>query len=313
MKSNSIFERRYQRFAWAVLAANVLVILWGAFVRATGSGAGCGGNWPLCHGNVVPFSPTVETLIEYTHRLTSGLALLLTLAMTLLSRKFAHGRRVRKAAFAAGVFILLEALIGAGLVLFDLVGGNTSVVRAFASAVHLSNTYLLLGSITLTAVWAHSDREPFRSPGGQKWLLISIALVGMIVVGAMGSITALGDTIFPSGSVSSGFLEEMDPASHFLVRLRVIHPIVALVIGAFILIAVRAGWFAFEHGQESSYAGILTSLIILQWIAGAVNVLLLAPIWMQIIHLFVADVIWIVFILYLEKRLYPSSAPKDFA
>lgn len=312
MVSNTKFEKQYQRFAWAVLAVNVLVILWGAFVRATGSGAGCGGHWPLCHGDVIPFSATTETLIEYTHRISSGVALLFTLALTVVSRRFEPGRRVRKAALASGVFIVLEALIGAGLVLFDLVGGNTSVMRAVASAIHLSNTYLLLGSITLTAMWARTTREVYKSPGAMKWTLIVLALVGMIVVGATGAITALGDTIFPSGSVSSGIVEEMDPTSHFLVRLRVIHPIFALIVGGYVLIGVRARWFVHHRDRNVGYVGILTALIIVQWVAGALNVVLLAPIWMQIVHLFIADLIWIVFILETESRLFISSEEQEF-
>src|SRR5215467_12703113 len=66
---------RVSAFAWGVLAYNVAVIAWGAFVRASGSGAGCGRHWPLCNGEVVPRPTSVATVIEATHRATSGLAL----------------------------------------------------------------------------------------------------------------------------------------------------------------------------------------------------------------------------------------------
>ncbi len=308
---NSLYARRYQRYSWLVLAVNIAVILWGAFVRATGSGAGCGGNWPLCNGDVIPLSRTAETLIEYTHRITSGAALIVTLALVPLARRFPQRARVRKAALASGVFIIIEALIGAGLVLFDLVGGNTSSMRAFASAVHLSNTYLLVGAITLTAVWARTERDRYRPPGMGSWILIGLALIGMVAVGATGAITALGDTLFPAASLAAGITEELVPTSHFLVRLRVVHPVIAITLSTYLLFGLRLNWFADEIGQSGSRLRVLTVLIVLQLVAGAINVVLLAPIWMQILHLFIADMIWIVFILYLERRIYAASLPTN--
>ncbi len=47
----------FSRYAWGVLLWNVLVALWGAYVRATGSGAGCGSHWPTCNGEILPRAP----------------------------------------------------------------------------------------------------------------------------------------------------------------------------------------------------------------------------------------------------------------
>src|SRR6478672_13461763 len=74
-------DRRFRRFAWAVLAYNVLVILWGALVRASGSGAGCGNHWPLCNGQVIPVSPSLHTVIEFTHRMMTGGSAFVVLAL----------------------------------------------------------------------------------------------------------------------------------------------------------------------------------------------------------------------------------------
>lgn len=304
---SSQYTRRYQRYAWFVLGVNLIVILWGAFVRATGSGAGCGGHWPLCNGDVIPLSRTAETLIEFTHRITSGIALLLTLALVPFARRFPRGERVRKAAIAAGVLIVIEALIGAGLVLFDLVGGNTSSTRAMVAALHLSNTYLLLGALTLTAVWAATERDTYRSPGRDGWLLTLVALAGMVAVGATGAITALGDTLFPAGQLASGITQGSDTTSHFLVRLRVLHPITAIVVSTYVLVGLRLHWFANELQHSRSRLRFLAALVVLQLIAGAVNIVLRAPIWMQILHLLIADLIWVAFILYVERRIYVSS------
>lgn len=305
--TRSVFAKRYQRFAWLTLALNLAVILWGAYVRATGSGDGCGGSWPLCDGDVIPLSRSAETLIEYTHRISSGIVLLMTLGITFFARQFQPGRRVRKAALASGLFIIIEALLGAGLVLFDLVGGNTSAIRAAASAVHLSNTYLLLGAITLTAVWSNTDRGLFNPIGKGGWIRFGIAFLALMIVGASGAITALGDTLFPAENLAVGIADELGTSAHFLVRLRILHPLIAFVAGAYLLIGLRFRWFGGRGEDAGVLVNILIGLVLLQWAAGAVNVLLLAPIWMQLLHLFIADSIWVAFVLYTERQLITSS------
>src|SRR5829696_8162535 len=113
---------RFAIYAWAVLAYNLLVILWGAYVRATGSGAGCGSHWPLCNGEVVPRAAAAQTLIEFTHRATSGLALLAVVALVAwVFQAFPRRHPARKGAASSLVLILTEAAVGAGLVLFELV------------------------------------------------------------------------------------------------------------------------------------------------------------------------------------------------
>jgi heme A synthase len=237
-------------------------------------------------------------------------ALLITLALTFYSRKFPEGHRVRRAALAAGIFIVIEALIGAGLVVFDLVGGNTSITRAFAAAIHLSNTYLLLAAITLTAVWAHTDRSEYQILGSLRWGLILIAGLGMIVIGATGAVTALGDTLFPLNSLGQGIRQDFDPSAHFLIRLRVIHPILAITVGAYAFFGVRLWWFI-SSKEADRYGSVLIAMIVIQWIAGAFNVLLLAPIWMQIVHLLIADLVWIVFILDIERGIFKTSTSEN--
>ncbi|HEX5691237.1 MAG TPA: COX15/CtaA family protein, partial [Roseiflexaceae bacterium] len=114
-----IVADRFRRYAWGVLGYNLLVIVWGAYVRASGSGAGCGSHWPLCNGTVLPRAPQIETIVELAHRLTSGLALIAVLGLVVWAvRLWPGSHRVRRGAFASLFFIILEALIGAGLVLF---------------------------------------------------------------------------------------------------------------------------------------------------------------------------------------------------
>ena len=150
---------RFAKYACVVLLYNLAVIVWGAYVRASGSGAGCGSHWPLCNGEIIPRTPTLQTLVEYSHRLTSGLALLLVVGLVVWAfRAYERAHPVRRWAALSGLFILTEALVGAGLVLFEYVAENKSVARAYWMAGHLINTYLMLAAFTMT-FWSAVDEE----------------------------------------------------------------------------------------------------------------------------------------------------------
>lgn len=283
----------FVRCAWITVTLNVGVILWGAWVRATGSGAGCGSHWPLCNGAVVPPSPALATVIEFVHRLTSGLALIAVMALlTAAWRIYPRGHIVRHAMIAAGLFMLLEAAIGAGLVIFGLVAGDTSAARALVGAVHLANTYLLLAALTLAAVFGgHASSPPWR--GDTRLLVLgAISLGALLLVGMTGAVTALGDTVFRPESLAAGIAQELAPASHPLVRVRVIHPgvaVVASLITAYYALVLQEN----EIRPASPRAPAIWALLAAQLVAGAINVLLLAPLGLQIIHLLLSDLIWI--------------------
>jgi len=289
--------KNFAAFTWGVLGWIMIVILWGAYVRATGSGAGCGQHWPLCNGQVIPQAPDVKMTIEFTHRLLSGGALLLIGTMVIWGFRITNREHpVRKGLIAAGILILTEALLGAGLVLFELVEENSSVARAFAVALHLANTFLLVGSLALSAYWASGGSAiQIKGKGAKVWLL-GAGLLGMLLIGMSGAVTALGDTLFPVRSLAEGIVADMDPNAHFLVRLRVYHPIIAVFIAGYSLYLVR---MLFNQNQGLARK-LLTALIVigfLQLSAGLTNLLLLAPISMQLVHLFTADLVWITYIL----------------
>jgi len=223
---------RLARFAWAVVGYNLLVILWGAYVRATGSGAGCGAHWPLCNGEVIPRAPSAEMLVEFSHRLTSGLALLAVVALVVAafrSRPVDHPSR--RAAGWAMFFMLTEAAVGAGLVLFRLVADNASIARAMFMAVHLANTFVLLACLTLTAHFL-SEGVPLRFAGRPgRVTALGIAFLGLFAAGISGAIAALGDTLFPAQSIAEALRADLSPTSHLLIRLRVLHPAIAIAVG----------------------------------------------------------------------------------
>lgn len=299
----------FARYAWGVLGANLFVILWGALVRATGSGAGCGQHWPLCNGEVLPQSHAAKTLIEYTHRATSGIALVLVVGLFWWSRQeFAPGHRARRAAAWALGLIGVEALVGAGLVMLRLVGDNASPARAAYLAFHLLTTFLLIGSIALTAHWAAHD-SPWRRPGAgaAPWLLGS-GLAMVLLLGMSGAVAALGDTLFPSQSLAAGFRADASPTAHLLVRLRVLHPVLALLAGAYLSAMV---WWVLRlrpSSGEGPWGRAVTTLVVVQLGVGLTNLLLLAPTALQLAHLLVADLLWISAVVFTASALAAAPA-----
>jgi heme a synthase len=289
------------RFAWGVLAYNVAVILWGAVVRATSSGAGCGDHWPLCNGVVVQTNPRLATMIELAHRMSSGvtvIAVLLLLVWTF--RATVAGHLARIAAIAAAVFTFNEALLGALLVLLRLTADNRSPARAVYLSLHLANTLLLLGALTLAAHFL-SRREAFarRAVRFSQLPLAVTGLAATLVVGVSGTLAALSDTLFPATSMGAAFAQDFSGGGSWLVRLRILHPLTAVIAGLFICwLLLRSA----SRPAERKLAGVVLLLLGLQYGLGVADVALLAPVWMQIVHLLGADLLWIVLVV-LAARL----------
>jgi len=306
-------SRRFQRFSLGVLAYTLGVILWGAFVRATGSGAGCGDHWPVCNGQVVPHAPTVATLIEYTHRLTSGLAMVLAVALCAWAvRTHAKGHPARRATAWALVFMMTEALVGAGIVLLKYVADNASVGRAVWMGVHLVNTFLLVGAQSLV-VWFSRGRAPLALRGqGLVGMLLGTSVAGLLLLGVSGAVAALGDTLFPAESLAHGLRQDLSETAHVLVRLRVLHPVLAVGIGALVVLVAR--WVARLRPSAETRRAAAAIIIIYaaQLCAGLVNLVLLAPVWMQLVHLLLADFVWMA-LLRLCAAALASDAPRAVA
>ena len=302
---------RLARYSWVVLIYNLAVIAWGAYVRATGSGAGCGSHWPLCNGEVVPRAQTVEMLVEFSHRATSGLALVSVVVLLAWAwRVTAPGHPVRTGATLSVAFMLSEALLGAGLVLFGLVGKDDSSIRAFVVSAHLINTFLLLASLTLTVWWAEGG-ERLSLAGRDGLLRLAVGALAILLVSCSGAITALGDTLFPSASLGDALRADVAAGSPVLLRLRTLHPVLAVMTALFLMTAVWRLAAGRPYGVKM--ARLLTWLLGVQLLAGMLNVLLLAPVWMQLLHLLLADIVWIAYLFLgadvLSSPVRAQSAP----
>ncbi|HEX8287912.1 MAG TPA: COX15/CtaA family protein [Pyrinomonadaceae bacterium] len=290
---------RFAKYAWFVLAYNVVVILWGVFLRASKSGDGCGQHWLTCHGEVIPSAPEMKTVIEFSHRLTSGIAFIVVLALLIWAfRKYGKGSAVRKTALVSFIFIITEALVGAGLVLTGNTAETLTAARPFWMIGHLTNTFILLAFLTLTA-WFASGGKPLNLKSQPKILLmLGLGVFGIFLIGVTGSIAALSNMLFPSASITEGIAKDFSETSHILLRLRVSHPILSIAVGVFL--AFLAGWIKSQAKGNSSvnrWANVLIILILIQFAWGSVTLLTLAPIVMQLVHLFLADAVWIAFVL----------------
>jgi cytochrome c oxidase assembly protein subunit 15 len=277
--------RMVARFAWVVLGYFILVVLWGAVVRATDSGGGCGASWPLCNGDFFPHHPRLATIIEFAHRSTSGVCAFLTVALGVWTFwKTPKGHRARKAVLWAGFFLVTEALLGAALVLRHWVENNVSTGRTIAQSIHFTNTLLLMGALALTA-WFLRDEEPFEARGsrGVAWL----AIAATIVVGATGALAALADTLFPSPNLMAGLTADFAAASPLMVRMRWVHPAAAVVGLVCVVLLVRA------QRRWDRLSLFVVGMLGVQFVLGAADVLLLAPTWMQVLHLLGADLYWV--------------------
>jgi cytochrome c oxidase assembly protein subunit 15 len=301
-------SRALVRFAWGVVGYNVLVILWGALVRATGSGAGCGNHWPLCNGQVIPLSPRVDTMIEFTHRcMTGGSAFLVLGLLVWTFRGTVKGQAARVLTVASMVLLLNEAFLGALLVKLGYVTGNQSMGRVFVLSIHLSNTLLLLAALTLTArllETAQMWRE--LGLGGAKKVWAFMGLASTLAVGVSGSLAALGDTLFPASSLRGAFAQDFAVGSPWLLRLRGVHPVSAVIAGIFVLWLVGQ---ARKAGARRLATGVV-AMLAFQFALGLADVLLLAPVWMQIVHLLGADLYWVALVTLAAVVIWPISGER---
>ena len=283
-----------KRFAWGVLVYFIAVILWGGLVRATGSGAGCGDHWPLCNGTVMQQSARVDTIIELTHRITSGISFFLVVALLVWTvAGTARGHLARGAAVTTVVFTIIEGALGAFLVELGLTAQSRSPLRAPYLALHLTNTLLLVAALTLTAHLLSrrtgylSGRVRVVAPFGA----IAPVLV-LLIVGVTGSLAALGDTLFPASSLGAASAQDFSSASGWLVRWRWTHPIVAVLAGVFLIwLLVRAAQHR-THWDNRGLSALVLILLVFQYVLGILDVAFLAPVWLQIAHLLGAEVLW---------------------
>lgn len=282
----------FQKYSAFLIGYCVVTILWGAFVRISGSGNGCGEHWPYCQGTLIPSDPSMKTWIEFFHRIKSGLfGILIGMQTAVAFYLYPAGHSLRKLTTAAIIITFIEALLGALLVIGGYVDADTSISRIAVMTLHLVNTLILLG--TLTLIWEASRiNDCTLVVPSRRYCIIAVLFLLIAVTGAW---AALASTLFPSESLQSGFVSDFSPTSHLLVRLRIFHPLTALAIGFFII--YQTMWSSVEDVGALKRRKAFLHCFVLQLCVGATTLLSLSPTFLKLFHLLVADISWILLIL----------------
>lgn len=283
-------RRKFARFVWGTVGYILLVVMYGAFVRASGSGDGCGSHWPLCNGSLLPMFGDGQAIVEFSHRISSGLVLPLVIWLAVLARRhFEAGHQARTAAYAAVGFTVLEALIGMLLVKFGWVDRNDSVARAGVMGFHVVSTFLLVGSLTaLGLLVSGAPKVKLKDQGPIFWGVV-IGLLALGFLGISGAVSALGHQLRPVDDVLKTALK-ID--SHWMVRLQPLHPLIGASIALYTVLI--GGLLAHLRPTDPVRRAVRWVIAIfgLQIAIGFVSIYLKAPIALQMIHLALADVLF---------------------
>lgn len=306
----------FAKYAWCVLGFNLLVILWGVFLRASLSGDGCGEHWLTCGGEVIPSAPELKTKIEFFHRITSSLAGISTIGLLVWAFRNWRGNRTQqnrlllKMSIACLVFIIIEGIVGGLLVLTGNTAANWTPTRPYWMAAHLVNTFTLIALFALTAWFASGGKRfNFGVPTKVK-LFMALATLGIFMAGISGSIAALSSMLYPSSTLAEGIAKDFSSSSHYILRLRPFHPLISIMLGVGLIFL--GGWFKSQSGNSPSvkrWANAMSLIILVQFVSGGILVLLLTPIVMQLIHLLLADLVWITFVLTCASYLSYKDQP----
>jgi protoheme IX farnesyltransferase len=273
---------RYRALVYLTLVLAFLVVVWGGIVRVTGSGLGCP-DWPLCHGQFLP-GLDATTRIEWFHRfiaIAGGLSLA-TLGIITIARYRAQ-RRVLALVVAAGVLYIVQALLGAVVVLLEL--PHTWVTA------HLANAEILLAVLTVLAVEVRWPALASRARGAPWTALLLAAAVGTFVLMLSGAYVRGADastacTTWPFCD-GGAFPTFGAPAVHMA------HRWVAAVVGVVLLAAC---WQAWRHRREAPGLGALAVLTAVAFAAqvavGAANPLSGFSAWALGAHPALASLLW---------------------
>lgn len=276
---------------------SVIVILWGAWVRISHSGDGCGDTWPLCGGKILPEGETAKTWVEYAHRISSGLYGVFVFALFFEGRRlFSKNSTIHQAGLVTLILTVTEAMLGARLVLSQLVGLNDSLQRLVAISLHQVNSLLLVGASVL---WFWSAREPgeeIELKTGNR--LNRFYFGGFIILAITGAWAALSTTLFPSLGLWEGLQRDFQENSHVLLKIRILHPLLAVFLGSYFSFMFWRQSQKTGHPRLQKAALWISALFIAAILVGMVTLLFLSPIALKITHLAFGYLLWIFLVSY---------------
>lgn len=300
---------KFATFAWFVLIYNLAAVAWGVFVRASKSGDGGGAQWPLLDMSHQPINGDFGRLVEGSHRLSTGLCGVFAIALVWMAFKnFPKGHQSRLFSSVALAFTLLEGAIGAVLVLFKLVADNDSGARVGVMSFHVISTMLLVSSIALAAMSAIGRGQVQIKGNGSILPLGIVGLLSMFGLAVSGAVAALSHTLMPVANVLA---EAAKPDSHWLLKLQPLHPYISIAVGLYV--CLMAGMLANLRPSSpvKKACRVMVVTFAAQLLMGLVNVKLAAPIWMQMVHLVLGDVLFIAMVIAMAFALKSDTVRKE--
>lgn len=300
-------NRTYSNWVLALIIYSLFVFLWGAWVRISGSGDGCGEHWPFCHGELIPDSYAVKVWIENFHRISTKIYGFFVIGLVILGfRRSEKGHAVRKGILWTLFFTLTEGAIGAVLVIKGFVANDDSPERAVIIALHLMNTFFLMSSLFYTWFVSRHDLSNLKISFTKNIMLLKASW--LLVLGGTGAIAALSTTLFPSESLLSGLASDFAADGHFLERLRVLHPILAV---GFVVYALAQWNRDLSHNPVAEkWRNWFLISVVAGFFVGLVTLALLSPTWLKLTHLMTAHVLWLCFCGYYLSGCLPDSMVK---
>jgi cytochrome c oxidase assembly protein subunit 15 len=194
-------------------AITYIILLQGALVTNTGSGQGCGQNWPLCKGTFMP-EWDYNAIIEFSHRAVTGLCGIGVLLLIYLVYRYQTTRRIRFLSLVTLSTVITQSLLGAGNVLWPQ--------PKWILALHFGISLICFSAVLLTTVDVFQAGKPSPEraaidPGFRRWTLQTMLFFYVIVyLGAFVRHTgaALACTGFPdcNGSLFPGFSGQVGAA-----------------------------------------------------------------------------------------------------
>lgn len=281
-------ERPSRAFVYLVFATALLtlgLIVFGAVVRVTDSGLGCGSSWPLCDGAIVPPLDNLTAWIEWLHRLFAVLIGLLGLATLIVAiRAYRNRNRLAlNATVVAAVLFFVQSMLGALVVVLDL--------PPTAVTLHLGTAMLLLAALLIAGVAAvHRPEQRTMRDNFTLLVYLTAALAFVIILtGALvrGAGASLACTDWP---LCNGSLIPLDQGQGALIHW--LHRVAVLGLGITLALLVWQAWRSRVAGLARNLAAAAAVVYLMQAGVGAMYVISAAAPWTGAAHVGLAALTW---------------------
>ncbi len=258
------------------------LMLLGAGVRAQDAGLACP-DWPLCFGQVIP-DLHLKVWLEFIHRVVAGVVFILyVIFLVRIYRKYSEDGTLKFLGLL-GLLILFSQVIMGGLTVLKLLAAGIVTTHLALATIYLGLLYLMKERI-------HEHEQGWWSRSGRvRWIL----LVPVVFVMAQ---LLLGGAVAASyaGKVCLDFpkcLGQWIPTLQGQIGLQVIHRLGAYTVFTvslmFLLASRGRGWGATLTPRLKRLFGVFFGLVVLQIGVGVASLKLLIPVWITIVHLAVA-------------------------